>query len=569
MSRVASSLNILSWNVASWPTTAAKIIKHHGSLTHWLDRHNVDILCLQEVKATKPKLLPCMPPHWDVFLAPCEARPGLNGVATFVRRNRLDFPTVGADAKPFGIPDLDNQGRCILTDHGAFTLINVYAPYDGELGVQLGLKLKFLDALVALVKRVQASGRAVICVGDFNVARFSKDVHYEFRRIDVDAVVSDFEKSVALCEAKIGKPLSNEVLDLLRFLRSEWPNLRETLVTRRKVSEINANGNATKFALRLGPKSLLVGQRQTSAKACDGIANPGTILTEDGFVYKPKGVLSVVDLFEVISKLCQRDFSEQARMAFSDVFAVPRVCPAVTERFDELTNTSKLIDTYVHANPAGRQLASERFTCWDQYRNDRYENKGARIDYILVDGGIVDSVRLVETEDHFKDPFKPLASGLSPLAVSGDRAKALSAATAENRWKAVPFAGGGIDNDVSLHAKTFEFTFTNPPQTGIVYTAPLYSDHVACSCVIDLAKLPTEGINERMRDELGLKWASAKADAFVAPAAPKSHSLKTMFSKAFEKREGVSAPASLPKEVIDLDDSNESVSCKKFKSSSQ
>lgn len=558
MPRLASSLNIISWNVASWTTTASNIAKQHGSVANWLDRHNIDILCLQEVKATKQKLLAtpaCVlnPNYWDMFLAPCVSRPGLNGVATIVRKNRYrgetvggSLPTVGADIAPFGIADLDSQGRCILTDHGAFTIINVYVPYDGEKGIQLGLKIRFLEALHQLVKKVKASGRSVICLGDFNVARHPRDVHYEFRRVNVEEIVGNLEASVHKCEAKIGHPNSTEVLAIVSFLRETWPAIQDVLLNTRNVVEISSgngsgpNNKVTKFVLKIGSKSTQIGQRQTSSGACEATALPGPILTADGYVYKPAGVLSVSDLFEVISKIFQRDFSDQAKMAFSDVFSIPRSAPPVIEKYDQLISDCDLVDTYILSNPAGRSIGSERFTCWDQYRNERYENKGARIDYIFVDDSLVQSVRPVEIEDCFKDPSKPVTAELSRLAVSSDRQKALAATTAECRWRPVPFGGGGIDSEPpSQAARDFEFLFTNPPQTGIVYTAPLFSDHVATACVFDMHAFSTTGISERINDELGTRWKStlgaAKVEDQAALVRKTTHSLKDMFARAQRK----------------------------------
>ena len=561
MPRLASSLNIISWNVASWTTTASNIAKQHGSVANWLDRHSIDILCLQEVKATKQKFLAtpaCVlnPNHWDMFLAPCVSRPGLNGVATLVRKNRYrsetvggSLPTVGADIAPFGIADLDSQGRCILTDHGAFTIINVYAPYDGEKGIQLGLKVRFLEALHELVNKVQASGRSVICVGDFNVARQPRDVHFEFRRVNVEEIVGNFEAFVHTCEAKIGHPTCTEVLAIVSFLRESWPAIQDVLLNERKVVEISSgngsgpNNKVTKYVLKIGSKSTQIGQRQTSSGACEATAFPGPILTADGYVYKAAGVLSVSDLFEVLSKIFQRDFSDQAKMAFSDVFAIPRSPPPVIEKYDQLLSDCHLVDTYIESNPAGRNIGSERFTCWDQYRNERYENKGARIDYIFVDDSLVQSVRLVETEDCFKDPSKSGGTrGISPLAVSSDRQKALAATTAESRWRPVPFGGGGIDSGPpSQAARDFEFIFTNPPQTGIVYTAPLFSDHVATACVLDMHAFSTKGISERINDPLGTRWkltlAEAKVEDQAALVRKTTYSLKDMFARAQRKND--------------------------------
>ena len=560
--RLPSSLNIISWNVASWTTTASNIAKYHGSVSNWLDRHHVDILCLQEVKATRQKILSSPvchlnPAHWDMFLSPCVSRPGLNGVATLVRKNRIrpsgtgpSIPTIGADSRPFSVQDLDDQGRCILTDHGAFTLINVYVPYDGEKGVQIPLKLKFLDNLRRLIKQIQASGRPVICVGDFNVARDPRDVHYEFRKIDLaNLVKSGFESAIALIESR---RLPSELLNLLNFLRSNYDSI-ESVLSNRQVTEFNTSSNGAKFGLKLsnGTKSVYIGQRQASASACDAIANLQPLLTVDGYVYKPAGTISIGDLFEVMAKLLGADFPEQTIMTFSDLFGMPRSAPPVIEKYDQLIAECRLVDTYIKSNPAGRLVSSERFTCWDQYRNDRYENKGARIDYIFVDSTIEDSIRLSEGGSY---------PNMSPLSVSSDRSIALRACTADQSWRPVPFAGGGIDasDPPSIGAKNFEFQFTNPPQTGIVYTPPLFSDHVATSLVVDMSALPaaaTTGINERMNDELGTKWKASLSDALVAIAS-KSHSLKDMFM-----RQSAAAAAAAEQQtvvVIELDDSEPS-----------
>jgi len=148
------------------------------------------------------------------------------------------------------------------------------------------------------------------------------------------------------------------------------------------------------------------------------------------------------------------------------------------------------------------------------------------------------------------------------LSTSTDRMYSLKSATADGRWKPVPFHGGGIDSDSAIPAaRDFEFQFTNPPQTGIVYTAPIFSDHVATSCVLDMSHLPVEGINERSSDELGTRWSTRMAEAIVAPSAVhKSHSLKDMFLKAAVAKQKVVEQSIA--EVIDLDDEVSPKRCK-------
>ena len=46
---------IVSWNVAGWEATTRLIISHYGTLAAYLARHQVDVLCLQEVKVQRQK----------------------------------------------------------------------------------------------------------------------------------------------------------------------------------------------------------------------------------------------------------------------------------------------------------------------------------------------------------------------------------------------------------------------------------------------------------------------------------------------------------------------------------
>jgi len=63
---------------------------------------------------------------------------GLNGVATFVKKGR----TVRASARELdGGGELDREGRCLMTDHGAFCVFNVYIP-NAQGGNRLPYKQK-------------------------------------------------------------------------------------------------------------------------------------------------------------------------------------------------------------------------------------------------------------------------------------------------------------------------------------------------------------------------------------------------------------------------------------------
>jgi exonuclease III len=148
-------LYLLSFNVAGFKTCLGKMDQFvPGGFTGWMERHQADIVCLQEVKigrkdvAAEPRKCGARAEGFDSFWAFNDGsggqRLGLNGVTTFVRKGL----TCRANAAPLGDPALDGEGRCLLTDHGPFVVFNVYVPNAGG-GSRLPYKQRWLRALVA------------------------------------------------------------------------------------------------------------------------------------------------------------------------------------------------------------------------------------------------------------------------------------------------------------------------------------------------------------------------------------------------------------------------------------
>lgn len=133
---------------------------------------------------------------------------------------------------------------------------------------------------------------------------------------------------------------------------------------------------------------------------------------------------------------------------------------------DSVLNEDGMVDTFRHFHPD----AQSRFTCWNQYTNGRYENKGCRIDYMLVDKVLLGKVQK-------GDALRCCNySSNQPL---GEEA-AWHAATASGAFQPASFEGDGISCASERELQT-QF---GPPHTGIIYTPPSYSDHVATSLLI-------------------------------------------------------------------------------------
>jgi len=131
-----------------------------------------------------------------------------------------------------------------------------------------------------------------------------------------------------------------------------------------------------------------------------------------------------------------------------------------------------LVDTFATLRPN----AEARYTCWNQYKNGRYINDGRRIDYILLDRRIFDSSALTGPA----------------LVESEDEAGALRAATSNGRWLAAPWSGSSELQEVPQPTHDTQFV---PPHTGIIYTPPQASDHVAVSLLLRGDTVPAQSLD--------------------------------------------------------------------------
>ena len=125
-----------------------------------------------------------------------------------------------------------------------------------------------------------------------------------------------------------------------------------------------------------------------------------------------------------------------------------------------------------------------RFTCWEQRTNSRFENIGVRLDYTIIDPSI---------SKHITDQTNPKLRCCNYPTIKQQNRKeedgnyfnseeaALHAATASGQFEGASFDGGGI---VEPTKKALDSQF-GPNHTGIIYTPPSYSDHVAISLWLD------------------------------------------------------------------------------------
>jgi exodeoxyribonuclease-3 len=159
-------LKIYSWNVNGIRAWSKK-----GSFD-WMLHEKPDIFCLQEVKATPDQLSDDLlnpEGYYSYFEYPTEKK-GYSGVAIYtkIKPEKVEYG--------LNIEDLDKEGRQITLYFKDFVLINCYFPNGGGEDHRLDYKLKYYDAFLVKLNKIEKSHKNIIFCGDVNVAHREIDI---------------------------------------------------------------------------------------------------------------------------------------------------------------------------------------------------------------------------------------------------------------------------------------------------------------------------------------------------------------------------------------------------------
>jgi exodeoxyribonuclease-3 len=162
-------MKIATWNVNG-------IRKRHAEVIEWIEREALDVVCLQEIKASAQqvpaRLVDAVAPQYG---AHWHGHKGYSGVALLVRKDRF------GDGVVFTHPALDMENRIVVAECGSLVFASVYIPNGGK---DYRAKLTFLDQLSDWVTSLREREQHLVLCGDFNVALRDQDVHpMEQRRV--------------------------------------------------------------------------------------------------------------------------------------------------------------------------------------------------------------------------------------------------------------------------------------------------------------------------------------------------------------------------------------------------
>jgi exodeoxyribonuclease III len=148
---------------------------YKNGMAGWLDGRGIDILAIQEVRATTEILQELLGPEWDI-LHDAATKKGYAGVALASRRKAsIHRVAIGAD-------DFDSAGRWLEADYEIdggriVTVVSTYV-HSGNVEKPESMveKYKFLDAMTVRLPEIREHNPLAVVMGDLNVGHRELDI---------------------------------------------------------------------------------------------------------------------------------------------------------------------------------------------------------------------------------------------------------------------------------------------------------------------------------------------------------------------------------------------------------
>tara|TARA_B100001248_G_scaffold182349_1_gene138840 strand:- start:5157 stop:5918 length:762 start_codon:yes stop_codon:yes gene_type:complete len=177
---------------------------------HWLASSNIDIICLQEIKANNNQFDNSLftKNGYNLYLNSAD-KAGYSGVAIFskISPNHIELGC--------GINEIDVEGRIIRLDFDSFSVMSVYFP-SGTNPLRQSYKMDFLSAFFNYIEIVKKTIPNLIISGDFNICHQSIDIHNPERNKNTSGFLPE-ERSW------LSKFLNSGFVDSFRYI-NKTPN---------------------------------------------------------------------------------------------------------------------------------------------------------------------------------------------------------------------------------------------------------------------------------------------------------------------------------------------------------
>lgn len=167
-------MKIYSWNV-----NGIRAVHKKGLLQDFVARHQPDILCFQETKATQEQITVDLPEYEEYWHS--ADKKGYSGTAIFTKHSPIEAC--------YGLPediaakyeltdsygDTTREGRITTLEFEGFFVSTVYTPNAKDDLSRVPMRQAWDPAFLEYMKRLESEKPVVFC-GDFNVAHTELDL---------------------------------------------------------------------------------------------------------------------------------------------------------------------------------------------------------------------------------------------------------------------------------------------------------------------------------------------------------------------------------------------------------
>ncbi|MBC91590.1 MAG: exodeoxyribonuclease III [Flavobacteriaceae bacterium] len=175
-------MKIISYNVNGIRAAMKK------GFVNWLESYNPDIICLQEIKATKEQI------QTEVFDSLgyknfwfSAKKKGYSGVAILTKKNPNNV-VYGT-----GISSMDDEGRNIRVDFDQFSIMSLYLP-SGTNIQRLEYKFNYMREFQNYINELGISYPNLVISGDYNICHKPIDIHDPVRNKNVSGFLPEERK---------------------------------------------------------------------------------------------------------------------------------------------------------------------------------------------------------------------------------------------------------------------------------------------------------------------------------------------------------------------------------------
>ena len=154
----------------------------------WVSSYDPDIICLQEIKATKDQI------DIDTFDKMgyqnfwfSAKKKGYSGVAILSKKNPNNV-VYGT-----GIPTMDDEGRNIRADFDQFSIMSLYLP-SGTNFERLEFKFNYMREFQDYIDEIKNKCPNLIISGDYNICHKPIDIHDPVRNKNVSGFLPEERK---------------------------------------------------------------------------------------------------------------------------------------------------------------------------------------------------------------------------------------------------------------------------------------------------------------------------------------------------------------------------------------